>query len=677
MKINTFLTFAFLLFLSHTLYAQRDTISFNDNWQFAIYPDGTKVDTGQPLPDARIVTLPHTWNVEDKYQNHYGWGWYQKTFNVPATWKHKHIVLEFGAINHSSIFTLNGKKIAENAGDGFNKITIPLNGHINFGKENVLRVIVNNSYSNYKVPFGSSFDWPNDGGIIRPAQLIVSDKPAAAFIHATPAVTSDFKSGKLNLKLGFDKPAKLTWAVTITEENQPSRNVVFNQSVTPEWTGSTAETNITLPDIHLWHFDFPNLYKVEVTVYSGKKATDKISTVIGFKELKLKDGKVYLNGEHVKLMGVEWTAGSNPDYGFAEPDSVIRAMGKLMKDVNSIFTRQHFQQSEVFYDFCDRNGILIQQEVPLWGPETPGNDTILEVATRQLETMIHTLYNHTSIFSWGVGNELRGRDADIKQMIGKLIDQSRKMDPTRYTAYVSNSLTWGFYNSPNFSPDAAAEGDYLMMNEYGGSWWQLPTGRIGAYLDSIHATYPSHAFFISEFGLCEPNFRGGDQRRLEDIIYHMAMYESRPFVEGAIYFDLTDYRTHYPGTKDEDKYRRRVHGIYDMYGNPKPSMRVLREYTSPIEVQTLSAWKKGKLTVTAFGNIGLPQHTIKGYKLYLSSRTDNWKGTKAYDIPETKPGDQVQIEIDDLFNGGGIVTVTRPNGYVVSQKNFSWDPKDQ
>src|SRR5690606_19481995 len=81
MKINTFPTFAFLLFLSHTLYAQRDTISFNDNWQFAIYPDGTKVDTGQPLPDARIVTLPHTWNVEDKYQNHYGWGWYQKTFN--------------------------------------------------------------------------------------------------------------------------------------------------------------------------------------------------------------------------------------------------------------------------------------------------------------------------------------------------------------------------------------------------------------------------------------------------------------------------------------------------------------------------------------------------------------------------------------------------------------------
>jgi len=74
-----------------------------------------------------------------------------------------------------------------------------------------------------------------------------------------------------------------------------------------------------------------------------------------------------LNGERIKLMGVEWTAGSIPDYGFAEADSVILSQCKLMKDVNAIFTRQHFQQDDLFFDLCDRNGIIIQQEVPLWG----------------------------------------------------------------------------------------------------------------------------------------------------------------------------------------------------------------------------------------------------------------------------------------------------------------------
>jgi beta-glucuronidase len=237
-------------------------------------------------------------------------------------------------------------------------------------------------------------------------------------------------------------------------------------------------------------------------------------------------------------------------------------------------------------------------------------------------------------------------------------------------AYVSNTLTKGFYNDPKFVPDAASEGDYIMMNEYGGSWWGLSVGQINLYLDSVHMSYPDMPFFISEFGLCEPNFRGGDERRLQDLIYHMSMYESKPYVEGAIYFDLTDYRTHYPGTFEDDKYRRRIHGVYDMYGNPKPSMKVLREMSSPIEVQTVSPTKKGKMNVLVFGSVGLPQHVVRGYKLYLSDSAENYKNYKTYSLPEIKPGERVKIEVEDLFNGEGIITVINPLGYVVSQKSF-------
>lgn len=356
---------------------------------------------------------------------------------------------------------------------------------------------------------------------------------------------------------------------------------------------------------------------------------------------------------------------------------MILAMGKLMKDVNCIFSRLHFQQSDIFYDFCDRNGILLQQEVPLWGPETPANDRIRQIAGQQLKTMVHNLYNHPSIFAWGVGNELRARDKDMKQMIADLLQQSRRTDSTRFTGYVSNTLTQGFYNSPGFIADAAADGDYLMMNEYGGSWWPLPVGQIGSYLDSVHLTYPDKPFFISEFGLCEPNFRGGDKRRAEDLIYHMSLYESKPYIEGAIYFDLTDYRTHYPGTSDTGKYRQRVHGVYDRYGTPKPSMRVLREYSSPVEVLSLVKGKKGKLVVTLIGSIGLPQHRVWGYRLYLSDKEGNYAGTRAYEIPELRPGQQVNIEVDDLYQGSGIVTVVRPAGYIATQRSFYWKESDQ
>ncbi len=178
--------------------------------------------------------------------------------------------------------------------------------------------------------------------------------------------------------MGFDNPlsknAKL--AVTITEENQPTRNIIVSQKTIPEWKNNEAIVNFSIPKVHPWHFDFPNLYRVSVTVMDGKKTSDQISTNVGFREIKFDKGQTILNGERIKLMGVEWTAGSNPNFGFAEPDTEIIRMGKLMKNVNAIFTREHFQQSDVFYDFCDRNGIIVQQEIPLWGPETPANDTI-------------------------------------------------------------------------------------------------------------------------------------------------------------------------------------------------------------------------------------------------------------------------------------------------------------
>lgn len=662
------------LLFSTVTYAQRDTLFITTDWQFAIDKKGIGQKEKwfeKTLNTSRSVTLPHTWNIEEKNQNHYGWGWYQKKLTVPANWKNKNVVLQFGAVNHTSYIYVNGKKINENIGDGFNKFSINLNGKLNYGKENSITVAVNNDYGKTKVPFGSSFDWPNDGGIIRKVALIVSDKPAANYIHAEPKLDIANNKGQLKIRLGFDKAnSDVKLAITITEENQATKNTIYSNELKPVWVNNEAVVDIALPKVNPWHFDFPNLYKINVAILDGKKTTDKISATVGFREIKFENGKTFLNGERIKLMGVEWTAGSNPDFGFAETDSVIISQCKLMKNVNAIFSRQHFQQDDLFYDFCDRNGIIIQQEVPLWGPETPANDTIRTIAMKQLVTMIKNLYNHPSIFSWGVGNELRGRDADMKQMIAGLLKRSRELDPTRMTAYVSNTLTTSFYNNPKFVPDAANDGDYLMMNEYGASWWDIPQGKIHAYLDSVHLSYPDKPFFISEFGLCEPNFKGGDQRRLEDLIYHMAIYESKSYVEGAIYFDLTDYRTHYPGTSDTTKYRRRIHGIYDMYGNPKPSMPVLRELSSPIEVQQARQWKKGKLNLLIFGSVGLPQHTIKGYKVYVSDKADNYASAKSYDLPEIKPGQRIDFEVDDVNNGKVVVTIVRPTGYVASQKSF-------
>jgi beta-glucuronidase len=107
-----------------------------------------------------------------------------------------------------------------------------------------------------------------------------------------------------------------------------------------------------------------------------------------------------------------------------------------------------------------------------------------------------------------------------------------------------------------------------------------------------------------------------------------------------------------------------------MYGSPKPSMTILRELSSPVEVQQVRQWKKGKLNLLVFGSVGLPQHTVKGYKVYVSDKAENNATAKAYELPEIKPGQRINFEVDDVNNGKVFITVVRPTGYVVSQKSF-------
>ncbi len=62
-------------------------------------------------------------------------------------------------------------------------------------------------------------------------------------------------------------------------------------------------------------------------------------------------------------------AGSDPQYGMAEPTEQLHKMLGILKRTNCVYTRFHWQQSEEVYEWCDENGMLVQEEIPFWGPD--------------------------------------------------------------------------------------------------------------------------------------------------------------------------------------------------------------------------------------------------------------------------------------------------------------------
>ena len=189
----------------------------------------------------------------------------------------------------------------------------------------------------------------------------------------------------------------------------------------PGATQAVALTPINEP-LKLWHFDHPHLYRAIVEIWQGQRPVHSYTQTFGARKFEVKDTAFYLNGERVWLMGVERMAGSNPQYGMAEPAAWITHDHEDLKELNCVFTRVHWQQDKRVLDYCDRHGILFQEEVPSWGGATFEGMTnepspeIMQNGLEQLREMITRDGNHPCIVSWGLCNEVNGHNPVVTRL---------------------------------------------------------------------------------------------------------------------------------------------------------------------------------------------------------------------------------------------------------------------
>jgi beta-glucuronidase len=634
------------------------TVGLCGQWRFRTDPTAVGAEqhwheADYSVNDWQSVVVPHTWQVALASIDYRGIAWYRRTFDVPIAWQHSAVRIEFEAVFHTAMVWINGRLAGEHARKGYTAFAFDITQFLRWGRPNTVAVRVDSAFNDHMLPRGRSSDWAHDGGIFRPVQLLVTPKTFVEHIDVEAVPDLAAGEGKLTITAYVRNTRSRPWngrASFRVFDEEPGL-AVLNSSETSGLSiqagaVQTALFHVSLPHAKLWHFDHPNLYRIDFSI-TDERESHQFSTTFGVRKLEVKDGNFHLNGEHVRLMGVERMAGSNPEFGMAEPEEWIRHDHADMKLLNCIFTRVHWPQDKRVLDYCDRHGILMQAEVPAWGYETfqgmgarPDAD-IMQNGLEQLQEMVARDRNHPSVVVWGLCNEIYGQHPPAYQFAKRLLEEAKRLDPNRLCSYASNSL------SETPERDVAGLMDFIETNEYFGSWAQGPPEAVGKHLDTLHAAFPGKPVVISEYGYCActEDRPEGDGHRIDILRSHDAVIRSKDFVGGAIFFCYNDYRTHV-GDRGVGVLKQRVHGVVDVYGCPKPSYEVLRVESSPIESLSVEN-QLNAFRLLVRTRRDLPMYTLRGYRLrgVLYGEGDIPVEQQEAQLPETAPGGEVKIEI--------------------------------
>jgi beta-galactosidase len=663
-------------------------VSLCGEWFFRTDPDnsGTQqnwYDAHAPGKDWRSVNVPHTWQVEDPLTDYRGVAWYWRCFDAPATWQQCAVRVEFEAVFHSAVVWVNGSPAGEHARKGYTAFTFDIAPLVGWGQRNVIVVRVDNAFNQNMLPRGPSSDWANDGGIFRPVHLLITPKTFVerVDIDAVPDLNSG--DGSLAIVAHIRNTGLKTWrgkgsfrivdeetALTVLADSQGSA-----LSVKPSADQSLA-FQLVLPKPKLWHFDHPSLYRLEFLIADGHDIHE-YRTTFGVRKLEITGGAFDLNGERVRLMGAERLAGSRPEFGMAESTEQIARDHADLKHLNCIFTRVHWPADKRVLDYCDRHGILMQTEVPAWGPATfDGMDArpdadIMQNGLEQLREMIARDRNHPSVVVWGLCNEIGGQSPPAYQFAKRMREEAKRLDSSRLCSHASDSLR----RTPQH--DVAGLMDFIETNEYYGSWYPGTAEDVAGHLDEIHAAFPDQPIVVSEYGYCAcaADRPEGDKHRMEIMRSHDLAIRSKDFVGGAIFFCYNDYRTH-GGERGLGALQQRVHGVVDVFGTPKPSHGLLRSECSPIEsIGVENQLNQFQLLIRVRRD--LPMYTLRGYRvrgLFFGEGNIPIE-RREMNLPDAAPGSETKLQM--AFSQSEVplqvqIDVLRPTSF--SAYSLVWRP---
>ena len=517
--------------------------------------------------------------------------WYRKDFRLPRASRSSKWVLRFESVNYRARVWLNGKPLGTHVGS-----YLPFELRAKSVRRrgvNRLVVRVDSRRQKFDIPplsqrASGAFEggWWNYNGILREVYLRKVDQFDFAEVFFEPRLRCRTCAATVivHAKVKNLNSRGATAAVSGTFGGRALR---FRRHRVPGGGNARFRARMRVRNPRLWSPERPALYKgkLQVRTSSGRRV-QRYQVRTGIRSLSVSRlGRIQLNGRDVNLRGASMHEDS-PGRGAALTPGQMRQNIGYLRDLGATITRSHYPLHPYTLELADRYGILMWSEIPVFRMASRlfAISEVRNKALRMLREEIVRDANHPSVAVWSIGNENASRPGTgLRKYIRKAERTVADLDPTRLIGLATS----GF---PTVEKQRIyTELDVLGINDYFG-WYNGPRGTISdraqldGYLNRLHSDYPNQALVITEFG-AEANRsgpvteKGTYEFQSEFLRYHLDVFATKPFVSGALIWNLRDFRVK-PGWAGGNPLPNppvNEKGLVDDLGRTKPAWDVVRQ----------------------------------------------------------------------------------------------------
>lgn len=340
---------------------------------------------------------------------------YERTFEVPAEWNGKRIILHFGAVDYQCAVWVNGHCAGTHQG-GQTSFALDITDFLNGGTEH-LKVQVVDYLEDECIPRGKQY-WQPKGKFIWYTQSSgiwqsVWLEPVAAahieWMHFTPDI--DKGTVEITYQVSDDTPCPYQMALDIRfGDEHVYEGTVIRSNRRGKIIADVFEGRALRGAFHFmgwyWTPENPSLFDVTAKLMVDGQCTDSVDSYFGMRKVHVQDGRFYLNNQpyYNKLVldqgywkGSLMTAPTQQHY--IDDIEKCKAMG-----FNGC--RKHEKvEDPVFLYWADKLGFLVWESMASFWNFNPQSGMKF---IKEWTDVIQRDYNHPCIVVWNMMNESWG-----------------------------------------------------------------------------------------------------------------------------------------------------------------------------------------------------------------------------------------------------------------------------